>query len=218
MSTIQSQVVPEPTPRTAGPSCSHCRCELAGTEKFCPGCATPLAIASQPLPAKSIPEASTASPGPASESGTSVKACDPVPATPTNVTAAPPSASNAVACAKCSQVLPPDAQYCMRCGHPLAPPQPAFHVCRSGAGQRPEERKKIEKEIVIGKASECDLVIASDEYVSRQHARISLVDGKPHVVDLGSSNGTYLRIRRPTPLEPGDELVIGSGTVRVELL
>ncbi len=51
--------------------------------------------------------------------------------------------------------------------------------------------------------------------VSRRHARIGKDDSSVYVEDLGSSNGTRLngqplRSGMQTPLNDGDELVVGS--------
>ena len=47
--------------------------------------------------------------------------------------------------------------------------------------------------------------------VSRQHARITCLDGRSFIEDLGSSNGTYVNRQRvdSTELSSGDELQIG---------
>ncbi|MCC7365530.1 MAG: FHA domain-containing protein [Dehalococcoidia bacterium] len=71
------------------------------------------------------------------------------------------------------------------------------------------------KEITVGRATECDCVIAHPT-VSRLHARIAWQDGGHTRVieDLGSSNGTFVngaRIEpgRPHELRPGDVIRIG---------
>jgi len=47
------------------------------------------------------------------------------------------------------------------------------------------------KDVVIGRSSDCDLVL-EDVMVSRRHARIQQKDGKVWIEDLNSSNGVYL--------------------------
>jgi FHA domain/Domain of unknown function (DUF1707) len=70
--------------------------------------------------------------------------------------------------------------------------------------------------ITLGRSSSCQLVF-DDDTVSRRHAELVLRDGAWHVVDLGSSNGTYLNGRRVNDAEVrrGDELTLG--TTRVVL-
>jgi pSer/pThr/pTyr-binding forkhead associated (FHA) protein len=59
--------------------------------------------------------------------------------------------------------------------------------------------------------------VLSDDTVSRRHAELWLVDGRWHVRDLGSSNGTYLNGRRVVEAEviAGDDLTLGACTVRL---
>jgi hypothetical protein len=48
--------------------------------------------------------------------------------------------------------------------------------------------------------------------VSRRHARVSVVEDRVAIEDLGTKNGTYVRGERlsaASTLEPGDEIVIG---------
>ncbi|MBK8270294.1 MAG: FHA domain-containing protein [Planctomycetes bacterium] len=70
---------------------------------------------------------------------------------------------------------------------------------------------------MIGKDADCNVVISDDEFVSRRHARLRLEDGLVFLEDLGSSNGTLLRIRRPIIIEAGDEILIGTRMMRLEL-
>ncbi|MGI9287567.1 MAG: FHA domain-containing protein [Pseudomonadales bacterium] len=65
----------------------------------------------------------------------------------------------------------------------------------------------LQPKTVIGRSSECDLTIDSD-LLSRRHAEISIENGQLRIVDLGSSNGTFLngvKIEDATA-GPGDEL------------
>src|SRR5689334_798394 len=45
--------------------------------------------------------------------------------------------------------------------------------------------------IVIGRDSQCGLVLASPD-VSRRHCRVELVNGEVFATDLNSTNGTYI--------------------------
>jgi hypothetical protein len=70
-------------------------------------------------------------------------------------------------------------------------------------------------EIVLGKTPESGLSLDHDRYASRRHARVFRSDGKVFLEDLGSSNGTFLRIREAVALEPGDEIAIGTSVIRL---
>ncbi len=69
----------------------------------------------------------------------------------------------------------------------------------------------LNAEMVIGRADDCEITIP-DSQISRRHALVR-VDGSGAVVaDLQSHNGVRVngnRIEEPTPLDPGDELVLG---------
>ena len=74
----------------------------------------------------------------------------------------------------------------------------------------------VGEQLIIGKDSDCDVVIADDSFVSRRHARLRRDDNLIFLDDLGSSNGTLLKICRPVIIEPGDEIMIGSTVLRLE--
>lgn len=63
----------------------------------------------------------------------------------------------------------------------------------------------------IGRASDNGIVIAARD-VSRFHARIDLIDGRPRVEDIDSTNGTWVNGEaiRHADLEPGDRIAFGS--------
>jgi serine/threonine protein kinase len=80
----------------------------------------------------------------------------------------------------------------------------------------------LEKDvIVIGRASSCDVVLSA-EGISRNHARLERKpDGTWSVVDLGSTNGTFLETSRllpdvPEPFLPGNTLRIGTFFMRLQ--
>jgi pSer/pThr/pTyr-binding forkhead associated (FHA) protein len=75
-------------------------------------------------------------------------------------------------------------------------------------------------ETVLGRESG-DVVFTEDPFLSRRHAALRLLsrDGstpKFALVDLGSSNGTFLKTRADVELAPGDHFRVGQQLFRVD--
>jgi len=71
-------------------------------------------------------------------------------------------------------------------------------------------------ELVIGRASELDLVLAED-MVSRKHAKLAARDGTVTITDLGSTNGTFVngeKVRR-ADLKLRDRILIGTSILKL---
>ncbi|MFO0619116.1 MAG: FHA domain-containing protein [Polyangiaceae bacterium] len=60
-----------------------------------------------------------------------------------------------------------------------------------------------------------DVLFPEDGYVSGLHCRISWQGGKLFITDLGSSNGSFVRIYKDTVLSTGDVLLMGQQLFRV---
>jgi hypothetical protein len=71
-------------------------------------------------------------------------------------------------------------------------------------------------EVVLGR-EEGDIVFRDDEFLSRRHALLKWQGGQCVLEDLKSSNGTFIRLRGPQPLENGDTLRMGDQMFRIEL-
>jgi hypothetical protein len=73
-----------------------------------------------------------------------------------------------------------------------------------------------EREIVVGRSSDLDMVLVED-MVSRKHAKISTQNGQIIIMDLGSTNGTFVngeKIKK-TRLKEGDRILIGTSILKV---
>lgn len=71
-----------------------------------------------------------------------------------------------------------------------------------------------EDEITIGREIG-DILFRDDGFVSGRHARISKLGDRIMLKDLGSSNGTYVRIRGTRQLQDGDLVLMGQQLFRL---
>lgn len=72
------------------------------------------------------------------------------------------------------------------------------------------QRWKIKSELILGRDSDCDIIIPLRQ-VSRHNTRIYLSPDRAIVEDLDSKNGTYVNgqiVQEPVTLTDGDELQI----------
>ncbi len=69
---------------------------------------------------------------------------------------------------------------------------------------------------------QADISFPSDSFVSPRHVRVTPIDlgggsgGGVTLVDLGSRNGVYMRLREPTPVYPGDHFLLGNVLLRLD--
>ena len=69
--------------------------------------------------------------------------------------------------------------------------------------------------VAIGRHPDCELNLRMDD-VSRRHAEVRFEDGRYHVCDLGSTNGTFVngvKVDGSAALSPGDRIEIGENSV-----
>ena len=62
-----------------------------------------------------------------------------------------------------------------------------------------------------------DINFPDDGYVSGLHARISCRDGKIYLVDLGSSNGTFIKVAGERALPQESLVLLGQQLFRIAL-
>jgi pSer/pThr/pTyr-binding forkhead associated (FHA) protein len=67
-------------------------------------------------------------------------------------------------------------------------------------------------------SNEGDIVLPEDRYLSPRHARFFRQDGHWYLRDLGSVNGVYRRLRKPTSLRHGDLVLLGLEVLQFELV
>jgi hypothetical protein len=116
----------------------------------------------------------------------------------------------------CGRELRPDAKFCDGCGAPVGHCGGTFVFVGLTPGIKDLRVRIPVDDLIIGKGSDCQLALDGDEYISRQHARVFHDQGAIFIEDLGSRNGTFLRVRRPIVLNVGDELAFGTSVMRLE--
>ena len=86
----------------------------------------------------------------------------------------------------------------------------------SGKYQGGEFPLKDEKQIVIGRSSELDMVLVED-MVSRKHAKLTVGGGKITIEDLGSTNGTFVNGEKvkSSRVKEGDRILIGTSILKL---
>jgi pSer/pThr/pTyr-binding forkhead associated (FHA) protein len=72
----------------------------------------------------------------------------------------------------------------------------------------------FDETVVLGR-ERGDILFPEDGYVSGTHAQITLREGRVCLTDLGSSNGTFLRVREARPAPTGSLLLMGQQLFRV---
>jgi pSer/pThr/pTyr-binding forkhead associated (FHA) protein len=76
-------------------------------------------------------------------------------------------------------------------------------------------RHLVGEEVVLGR-EEGDIVFRDDAFMSRRHAAITWDGRRALLTDLGSSNGTFVRISGPTSIKHGDHVRMGDQLLRIE--
>src|SRR5262245_1659041 len=87
----------------------------------------------------------------------------------------------------------------------------------SGKYQGGEFPLRMNREIIIGRSSDLDMVLVED-MVSRRHAKISSTDNDVYIQDMGSTNGTFVngeKIAGRALLHEGDRILVGTSIIKV---
>ena len=87
----------------------------------------------------------------------------------------------------------------------------------SGKYQGGEFPLRMNREIIIGRSSDLDMVLVED-MVSRRHAKITTSDSDIFIQDMGSTNGTFVngeKIAGRARLTEGDRILVGTSIIKV---
>jgi hypothetical protein len=149
-------------------------------------------------------------------------------------------------CAACGSVLEPGFRFCGICGAavrttpadpagaaagpragPRAPPPlpggaprasaPRFRLTTIRSDGGPGPSFPIGGRLVCGR-TEGEVRLGGDPTVSPRHARFTESGGVLRVEDLGSMNGTFLRLREQRRITVGEEIRLGRQLLRIEPL
>jgi pSer/pThr/pTyr-binding forkhead associated (FHA) protein len=180
--------------------------------QFCRGCGAEL---------RSAPKPSIAPPRPVADAG------------PVRV-ASPMGAS---VCGRCGASSEPNARFCKFCGNAF-PSSAGVSLAPGPAAAAPRYEQAsgpLRAQVVVilrdgseggvypleGERSdvgsrEGDIVLRDDPFLSPRHARIERRGDTFVLLDLGSTNGIYVRLREPALLSNGDMILIGQQVLRFE--
>src|SRR3569623_759372 len=87
----------------------------------------------------------------------------------------------------------------------------------SGKYQGGEFPLRMNREIIIGRSRDLDMVIVED-MVSRRHAKITSSEAEVFIQDMGSTNGTFVngeKIAGKALLHEGDRILVGTSIIKV---
>jgi pSer/pThr/pTyr-binding forkhead associated (FHA) protein len=97
-------------------------------------------------------------------------------------------------------------------------PNPPTFALRfiSGKYQGGEFPLRLDREIVVGRSSDLDMVLVED-MVSRKHAKIQASAEQIVIQDLGSTNGTFVNGEKvkKARLKEGDRILIGTSIIKL---
>lgn len=185
--------------------CSRCGTEAAPTDRFCKRCGqrfdvndSDFALAERaPL---YVPASGMSWPASASSPSTAVGGAAPVPpAGDLQPAASPASGGLTSGVAVTTATIPAVARLLVR---PVSSVDPA----------ESREYALDGHDIAIGRSPSCDIRLEGDQLISRRHALLRYDGERYTVVDLGSSNGTYVNdveITEAHPLADGDRILLG---------
>ena len=133
-------------------------------------------------------------------------------------------------CKECSSPVPPGHKFCGACGATVPDAFLDKKVEYFGSMQAPGKARLIlirgtegadglsyllqGQEHVAGRSGQ--IPFPNDAWISDRHANFIYRGEKLVVRDEGSLNGVYVRVRQPTPVQPGDNFLCGEQVFRLE--
>ena len=77
---------------------------------------------------------------------------------------------------------------------------------------------RVERDVVTIGRENCDINFPDDPFISGRHAELRIAGGVLSVTDLGSRNGTFVRVNDERVLKHGDYVFLGQQLLRVEIV
>lgn len=182
-------------PTTTAPRlvCPKCRQPLPAGSKFCGYCGSPLPAAAKSADLHAAPSASE------------LKA----PSAATRPPAVGPAAS-----AKPQPAATPASGDATQVFRGLRVPRIEASLVEIKPDGTTGRTVRLVKETSIGRGN-CDLSYPNDMLLSPRHAALGVREGKLHLRDLNSQNGTYIKQRQDEELAASDVFLIGREIFRV---
>lgn len=133
-------------------------------------------------------------------------------------------------CAACGARLPAGARACGDCGRPLERGMAAAASARTGIAAQarhawrltvvrgdgiPGPTYLLTRAATVCGRSGADAILPGDPALSPRHARLTLRERDVLLEDLGGTNGTFVRLRGPRLVGPGDEIRVGRQHLRI---
>lgn len=125
---------------------------------------------------------------------------------------------------ECGAKNPPNARKCSSCGEDISDitptpdtaekPAETTFVLSSTDGQY--AYKLTSDEIIIGRDNVMSEYLSVKSYVSRSHARLSIINGELFIENMSNTNFTYVnnqKITEKTRLNDGDEIGLGGTNI-----
>ena len=137
-----------------------------------------------------------------------------------------PMIPGGVPCPQCGHQNAMGSAFCGGCGRPIpvartivmssvqAAPKGRLHLIMEGGQQG--EVYDLKDDTVIGRTMG-DISFPHDGFMSSRHARIVRRGESFILVDEGSRNGTFIKIKNEVELKPGDMILIGKQLFRFEV-
>lgn len=137
----------------------------------------------------------------------------------------PANQTSGVVCVECGADNDSDYSFCLNCGSSLPvlktivmasiahPVKPLLRLLVQGGGVGPTY--EIKNEARIGR-TEGSITFPHDNLMSSNHARVYRSGADFMLIDESSSNGTFIRVKKETKLEPGDVILVGGQLFRFE--